>query len=110
MNPLRQFREEDVWQELTNGYRPPRPSGITISDHVWEIICRCWFLDPVARPSFASIAVALGLSLQVDERCLKFLNELLNRQGSFKLLGDPSMRITQIIKYGYPIAQIPACV
>jgi hypothetical protein len=59
----------------------------------------------MTRPSFASVAVALGLSSQANEHCLQLLSELLNRQGTFELLGDPPPRITQIVKYVHSIAQ-----
>lgn len=66
---------------------------------------RCWSLDPLTRPSLASVAVALGLSSRVNENCLQLLNELLNRRDIFELLGDPPQRIAQIIKYVHSIAQ-----
>lgn len=95
---MRQFRAEDVWQEVREGFRPTRPVAKRVPDHVWDTINQCWSLDPSIRPKFPSIAIALSLSSGLDENSIRLLNELLDHQGSFEFLYEPHARVNKVFK------------
>lgn len=37
---------------VLSGYRMDKPVGYECPDHLYEIMCGCWTLDPIRRPTF----------------------------------------------------------
>ncbi|KAI8999693.1 kinase-like domain-containing protein [Hyaloraphidium curvatum] len=46
-----------VMRAIFKGERPPRPEGVP--NAVWDVVTSCWAEDPGARPTMASVAMAL---------------------------------------------------
>lgn len=51
-----------VMFQVIEGIRPSRPPGNVISDHVWNIMQKCWSHNFEERPSIISIVLELGMS------------------------------------------------
>ena len=41
---------------VVSGGRPQRPSSLHMNDEIWVMLERCWHVDPMQRPSMATLA------------------------------------------------------
>ncbi|XP_044066128.1 protein-tyrosine kinase 6b [Siniperca chuatsi] len=58
--PYPAFSNQEVFQQVTNGYRMPAPEKCP--DLLYEIMLKCWSTKPADRPDFKSLKVQLDNS------------------------------------------------
>jgi len=56
-SPYAAFSNNETIEQIANGFRLPKPE--LCPDELYEIVQRCWNMDPDHRPSFVSIAKQL---------------------------------------------------
>uniref|UniRef100_A0A3B3CAE5 Tyrosine-protein kinase n=1 Tax=Oryzias melastigma TaxID=30732 RepID=A0A3B3CAE5_ORYME len=59
------FDNSEVYEKVSRGYRMPRPPKCPMS--LYEIMMKCWSLEPEDRPDFKTLQTA------VSHRCFTFL-------------------------------------
>ncbi|XP_038577649.1 protein-tyrosine kinase 6b isoform X3 [Micropterus salmoides] len=64
-NPYPAFSNQEVYQQVTKGYRMPAPAKCP--DFLYEIMLKCWSAEPVDRPDFKSLKIQLeGRSYELE--------------------------------------------
>ncbi|XP_070765840.1 protein-tyrosine kinase 6-like [Enoplosus armatus] len=58
--PYPAFSNQEVYQQVTNGYRMPAPAKCP--DFLYQIMLNCWSAEPADRPDFKSLKVQLDSS------------------------------------------------
>lgn len=58
--PYPAFNNQEVFQQVTTGYRMPAPAKCP--DFLYQIMLKCWSADPANRPNFRSLKVQLDSS------------------------------------------------
>lgn len=58
--PYPAFSNQEVYQQVTNGYRMPAPAKCP--DFLYKIMLKCWSFKPADRPDFKSLKVKLDSS------------------------------------------------
>jgi hypothetical protein len=56
--PVKELTNAEIMAQMQSGYKTPKPTGC--SDAMYEVMCKCWTLDPVSRPSFLDLADILS--------------------------------------------------
>jgi surface protein len=51
--PIKELTNAEIMAKMQSGYQTPQPDGC--SDGMFAVMCRCWALDPAARPSFLEL-------------------------------------------------------
>ncbi|KAH7919118.1 kinase-like protein [Leucogyrophana mollusca] len=72
--------------------RPPRPTNHDLDDSMWDLINRCWQMDPASRPATSDVVHALVSHQNAPEReesTSDWDGDLLSRLRA-PLLNDPS--------------------
>lgn len=54
------FSNQEVYQQVTNGYRMPAPAKCP--DFFYKIMLKCWSFEPADRPDFKSLKLKLDSS------------------------------------------------
>ncbi|KAL5473851.1 hypothetical protein EMCRGX_G028413 [Ephydatia muelleri] len=64
-SPYPSIMVDDVLEELENGYVIDQPDACP--DGVYELMCKCWEMEPADRPSFQSLQLLLQQSFSHGE-------------------------------------------
>jgi serine/threonine protein kinase len=56
--PIKELTNAEIMANMQSGYLPKKPDSC--SDAMYGVMCKCWTLDPVARPSFIDLADILS--------------------------------------------------
>jgi hypothetical protein len=56
--PVKELTNAEIMAQMQSGYKTPKPTGC--SDAMYQVMCKCWTLDPVSRPSFLDLADILS--------------------------------------------------
>ena len=59
MVPFDRHRPVEAMMVIMRGDRPPRPSHLTLTDELWELVQQCWNQDPRKRPPMPKVLQAL---------------------------------------------------
>lgn len=79
-DPYPTMSAKDVWEAVASGYRMPRPSNCP--EFLYDIMVRCWRVDPTARPTWSTL---------LDELCELSEDALVELQ-----VGDPSYNVRRV--------------
>jgi hypothetical protein len=70
------FNDFKIILEVSQGFRPQRPSDDMVDDNLWALIDRCWAQDPLARPRMSEVLRHFALltwpSWNMSGRCSHF--------------------------------------
>lgn len=61
---LSALSNQEVYQEVTSGYRMPIPAKCP--DFLYKIMLQCWSAEPDDRPDFKSLKVKLDSSYELE--------------------------------------------
>jgi proto-oncogene tyrosine-protein kinase Ret/cadherin 2 type 1 (N-cadherin) len=51
--PIKELTNTEIMARMQSGYQTPQPIGCP--DAMYEVMCKCWALDPSKRPSFLDL-------------------------------------------------------
>lgn len=66
--PYPEFSNTEVIQKVEEGYRLPKPKGC--SDELYQLMLKCWALDPKERCEFSAIVSKLKSILQEESQSM----------------------------------------
>ena len=62
--PFFELTEIAATYAMLTGHRPPRTSHHEISDHLWDVVERCWHIMPSQRMSIGEAVTRLEIELR----------------------------------------------